>query len=80
MIKCHDCSITKAVVIVLRGLLCCKWIYQSFLCIGAWRQIVEAQPKSFLVLDDYLSSSNSQPFKELRKMKNCFEMKLHLFL
>lgn len=64
MIKCHDCRITKAVVIVLRGLLCCKWIYQSFLCIGAWRRILEAPLKSLLLLDDYLSSSKSQPFRK----------------
>lgn len=49
VIKCHDCKITKARVsvggvIVLGGLLCCKWIYQSFLCIGARRRLSEASP------------------------------------
>lgn len=35
VIRSHECKITTAAVTVLRGLLCCKWIYQSFLCIGA---------------------------------------------
>lgn len=35
VIKSHEWKITTAAVTVLRGLLCCKWIYQSLLCIGA---------------------------------------------
>lgn len=69
MIKCHDCRITKAMVIVLKGLLCCKWIYQSFLCIGAWRRTLEGLFKSLLLLDDYLSSLKSQPSKNYEKWK-----------
>lgn len=35
VIKSRECKTTPAAVTVLGGLMCCKWIYQSFLWIGA---------------------------------------------
>lgn len=59
MIKCHDCRIIKEVVIVLRGLLRWKWIYQSFY-LGAWWML--ALFKSLMLLDNYFSSSKVSLF------------------